>query len=72
MKMKLTLLRGFQVIGEATLTLYPESVDTPESFRRTGEATRYQAEKIAEWMLSVEMAANANSKIRMHLEMLGD
>lgn len=58
MHMKLTLLRGFQVVGEGTLTLYPQVVNIVGPSEEKEKQAR--AEQIAKWMLAVEMAVNAN------------
>lgn len=71
MHMKLTLLRGFQVVGEGTLTLYPQIVDVlsiPKA--ETIARKKVQTEQIAKWMLAVEQAVNANGPLRMHLEVI--
>ena len=65
MKMKLTLLKGFKIVGEGTLTLHPEVVDTSEQ-------KLLQAECVARWMLATETAINANGPLRAHLEMIDD
>lgn len=70
MKMKLTLLRGFTVIGESTITLYPERM--PIDLREATEEGRARkcAEVLAQWMFSVELAINVDGKIRAHLEQI--
>jgi hypothetical protein len=68
MQLKLTLLRGFKVVGEGTLSLYPSVVGTAEIAEERHKQS--QAEQVAKWMLATEQAINAAGPLRAHLELI--